>query len=201
MRVHPFSASGIARTVFTLPIVLLVTCSGQADAPRPSAAAPLQRPLHLAEAATGDCIPSEGRVASSLSPVFGSGFALSDGPVYPIIDDGQQRTFDTAGLIKMPQRGTGRPPVVKILWIADPSYRGPVLVRGERLVDSTPLHFRHGAVDGNGTVLSFPAAEASSSTSRWRTWPTSVDILSTGCYGFQIDGTGLSDVVVIREER
>jgi hypothetical protein len=92
-----------------------------------------------------------------------------------------------------PVRGGVRSP--KVLWLSDPSYDGPVLVRGLRLDDGSPMTFN----GGDGTELWLPPTPPAQSDfpgPGWRNWPSTVDIPGPGCYLLQVDGTGFSSQLV-----
>lgn len=88
----------------------------------------------------------------------------------------------------------GGVPSPKVLWLSDPSYDGPVLVRGLRLDDGGPVTFNGGDAElwlpsTSPVVSQFPAPG-------WRNWPSSVDIPGPGCYLLQVDGTDFSNQLV-----
>jgi hypothetical protein len=86
----------------------------------------------------------------------------------------------------------------KVFWYVLPSYRGPVLIRGRRLDGDGMLRFGPGKL---------PAPELRIARNETVTWqgqppgsrgvPSSVRVAVKGCYGFQIDGTSFSRVVVV----
>ena len=91
--------------------------------------------------------------------------------------------------------GSGFAPVRQIeqLWLIDPIYTGPVLVRGRSL-------------DGSGTVLfSQPGKQemaelhlmgGQARSPVWTVWVTYLDILPGRCVGYQVDGYFFSYVIV-----
>jgi hypothetical protein len=86
-----------------------------------------------------------------------------------------------------------------VLWISRPGYQGPLLIRGRQLDGPLAVGF------GNEIVpfaeLQLPpgtAAGAPLSPQGWRNWPSMSRLRSPGCYGWQIDGSDFSEVIVIR---
>jgi hypothetical protein len=81
--------------------------------------------------------------------------------------------------------------------VAAPSYSGPLLVRGGRLDGRGRLLFRQAAAHGgNGAALlggphemHFPSGDGV------RMWEAKLTFSAPGCYGLQVDGTGISRVI------
>ena len=79
----------------------------------------------------------------------------------------------------------------KTLWAIHPDYRGPVVIRGDRVDRPGRLRFnRRLARDFRHHKL--PSNERSG----WRYAPSHTALRGPGCYAFQIDGSGFSYVVV-----
>jgi hypothetical protein len=119
-----------------------------------------------------------------------SAFPLGPGPVYPNLGNASAIAGGGGDVIK---DGWD---FHKTLWAIAPSYRGPVLVRGRALRGAATLRFEH---PWNG-ALRLPALPAGASR-RWRYAPTDTLFSRSGCYGYQIDGTGFSTVVVFEAVR
>jgi hypothetical protein len=82
---------------------------------------------------------------------------------------------------------------VKVLWAADPSYAGPVLVRGRRIDGDGVIRFtRDGTLSGADKL----ALDPSTSENVERAWPSYTPVQSPGCYAYQIDGTTFNYTVV-----
>ena len=123
--------------------------------------------------------------------VFG-GSGIGQGPVYPGLGA-------HSGLLMATRDEQYGGPWFgdKVFWYVQPSYRGPVLIRGRRLDGPQIVRF-------NGKKL--PPAELhieSGQTVSWQGAPrgsrgvaSSVRIIAPGCYGLQIDGTSFSRVVI-----
>lgn len=80
----------------------------------------------------------------------------------------------------------------KVLWHAGPSYRGPVLIRGRQLDGGHLVRFERGEVPS--AELMFPAQPGNG----WRDWPSYTRVEAPGCYGWQVDGTNFTEVIVFR---
>jgi hypothetical protein len=156
----------------------------------------LERPLHLPHLKRGVRCPVSSvdrRVAWRRAHIFGVS-GIGRGPAYPGL--GFQH-----GLIRATTYAPYGGPWLgeKVFWYVLPSYRGPVLIRGRRLDGRQVLGF-----NGNrrpDRELRIPPHE----TVTWqgqprgsRGIPSAVRVTAAGCYGFQIDGTNFSRVVVVR---
>jgi hypothetical protein len=88
----------------------------------------------------------------------------------------------------------------KTLWAISPRYQGPVLIRGRRIDRSERVRFGGDAANPHGMVhASTPAFQITAdSTSEWRYYPTETLLPGSGCYAFQVDGAGFSDVIVFQ---
>jgi hypothetical protein len=157
--------------------------------------AALHRPLHLPRLAPGARCPVsrvDTRVAWARTHIFG-GSGIGRGPAYPGLGSTGGLLWATRD-VQYGSRWFGE----KVFWYVLPSYRGPVLIRGRRLDGPQAIGF-------NGARRPHP--ELRISPGAGVTWagrpkgsrgiPSSVRILTAGCYGFQIDGTSFSRVVVV----
>jgi len=113
------------------------------------------------------------------------GFGLGGGPVWPV-------GFGADGQQTLGQSANGWY-AVKVLWAADPSYTGPVLVRGRRIDGDGVIRFSTDGSLSGAEELAFDAATAGNVE---RTWPSYTLVQSPGCYAYQIDGTTFSHTVV-----
>jgi hypothetical protein len=170
-----------------------------------------QRPLNLPTLGpTGTCptTPMK-RISPSLAggrtaPTFGFG----SGPVY------------LSGIVFFYPTGLNN-----TVWLSEPGYQGPILVRGHQLNGSTPVGFSAfsdswatgqllGSVDLHATdrsgndvsvvsnvkvygELDLPSASGAPS-SHWRMWLTRTHIERPGCYAVQVDGPGFSESIVFQ---
>lgn len=156
----------------------------------------LRRPLHLPKLEQDARCPVshvDARVPWKRLNIFG-GAGIGWGPVYPGL--GARSGLLTA--TRDEQYG-GLWFGEKVFWYVRPSYRGPVLIRGRRLDGSQSIGF-------NGTRR--PDRELRISPLETVSWsgqprgsrgiPSAVRVLTAGCYGFQVDGTTFSRIVVVR---
>ncbi len=174
--------------LFNAPLDVRVRPRGQ-----PSIWERLERPFHTPTVPYGDPCPTTGRGSkgdlSRISPSY-TGTAWGEGPVYP------------GGL----DRGLGRPTLLyedpispssgfygsqwfgnKVLWIFDPVYAGPILIRGVEVDGGNELRFD----DGRVPPL---AIRTWSGASRDR--PSYTRVRTPSCYAYQIDGTTFSSTIV-----
>jgi hypothetical protein len=78
------------------------------------------------------------------------------------------------------------------LWIAGPGYPDrPALIRGGQIDGQNELRFEDG-VDPAGE-LRFEGADLGQG---WRHQPSYTRVSGPGCYAYQVDGLGLSEVIV-----
>lgn len=163
----------------------------------PDTWAMLRRPLHLPELglpADGSC-PSTGPFAAS--PDF---HIAGPGPVYPAGAAGD-------GLFAYGPGGTGDWKLVKGLWAANPSYTGPVLIRGGQLDGHDELRFfdEPGSptivtelhLDGQPDDTLVPLSDDAPFFPGWRYWGMTTLVRAPGCYAVQIDGWNFSEVVIV----
>ena len=184
------------RTRLVVAMLVAAAAACPAAAARQDAGAQwasLHRPLHLPKLAPGAACPLshvDRRVVWQGINIFG-GEGIGRGPVYP----GLPSAFFMATRDEQyggPWFGT------KVFWYVQPSYRGPVLIRGRRLDGPQRMGF-------NGRRVANPELRiARGETVSWegqprgsRGVPSGVRVLAAGCYGIQIDGTSFSRVVVI----
>lgn len=85
----------------------------------------------------------------------------------------------------------------EVTWTAVGGYTGPVLIRGGML-GSGGLGFGTGAVPYDELQLLDAGQGAPRVTGDGRAWITYTRIRSGGCYAYQVDGAGFSEVVVFR---
>jgi hypothetical protein len=182
-------------------VVGLAACNEESSAPGATgsgrAATTLadlrQRPLHIEKLGAGEaCLTARPR---RLSPAFGPG--LGDGPVYPV-------GFPKSGVLRFPY-----PPPKnslfagsewggqKVLWVSDPRYDGPILIRGEQLDGSNQVRFGQGSA-AILQELAFRRHSADNWEGGWRNFPSYTRLRGPGCYAYQVDGAGFSDVIIFR---
>ena len=88
----------------------------------------------------------------------------------------------------------------RVTWVADPSYEGPVLIRGRQLGGSGAVGFGEGHIPYDELQLNAPGSGAATPRGSGREWPTFTRVMAPGCYAYQVDGTGFSEVIVFRAQ-
>jgi hypothetical protein len=148
-------------------------------------------PLHLPALATGASCPISR--SHQLSAAFAPG--LGDGPAYPVgISHGVLR-FEYPPTSKDTVFGGSDWGGQKVLWVVDPSYHGAVLIRGGRLDGTESMRFGPGRDPARELRLPL---EQRNMTGGWANYPSYTRLRAAGCYGYQIDGTSFSKVIVFR---
>jgi hypothetical protein len=164
-------------------------CPGRVATPWPFPAA-LQRPLQLPKVPPGvPCPASEGQPLTT--PAFG-GVALGTGPARPLIAPGPGDQDPRHGIKvgSAPDRGWYS---FKTLWFTEPSYQGPVRIRGARVDGQGQVAFGERADAGE---LVIPPGPTVNSGAGYREAPGGTWIREPGCYAWQVDGVGFSTVIV-----
>lgn len=170
----------LARLLLAVPLVVSCTPALMSPAPVPSSADPgtvPPRPLTL-PAAGGTCPVTPGhKISDTTGPGLGSG------PVYPV-------GFGTTGVQQLGSQD-GDLFRIKVLWVADPTYAGPIRVRGARIDGTGRLEFSMDAGAPSGELL-LPVG----TSGMQRTWPSYTLVSGAGCYAYQVDGRDFSVVDV-----
>lgn len=147
-------------------------------------------PLKLPRLEPGQPCPQ-----AKLSQPYGNfGMGLGSGPVYVL--SGQNVISDP----EHPQ---------KVAWIADPNYIGPIRIRGGRLdgtgqvlLSGPDNHWRGAPVkmlEGTDLYPELDFLESHTNTSSpWRVWPSATYIATPGCYAWQVDGLGFTEIISIQ---
>jgi hypothetical protein len=181
--------------VFLVAALASALVSGCKSDSEPSTGPPRQAKssaprLALPSLADGESCPvsNERRV----TPQFGP--ALGVGPVYPVGIPHGLLEFIYAPVktqLWYPTDWGGE----KVLWVADPSYAGPILIRGGRI--DAPGRLGFGDQSMPDWKLSFPAGEAIVKGG-WRQFPSYTRLKAPGCYAYQIDGDGFQTLIVFK---
>ena len=163
-----------------------------ATSPRLSASL-FARPLHFPALAPGArCPVSRG---STMDNAYVTGAALGSGPVRVLLAD---RGDVLRGRVDLGASATPGWSAMQTLWIAMPGYTGPFVVRAARLGARAPIEVKPsqtGLSPGSGPLVVAAGATANSQDG-YRTVPGSTWVKSPGCYAWQIDGRGFSEILV-----
>jgi hypothetical protein len=163
------------------------TCLRSASGSIPRA---LDRPLRFSSLRSGETCPA------SLGRQMSFGVAVGTGPVRAILATAGDLHMGDADLDGDGVTGWRE---IKTLWVVQPSYQGPVVIRAERLDGSTPVVLGgSGALPSNAAPIVIPPGPTVNGTDGWRTAPSGTWAKSAGCYAWQVDGLTFSDVIVIR---
>lgn len=154
----------------------------------------LERPFHIRTIALGSRCPTAAPDArGDLTRIGFTGTAWGDGPAYPGLGSEAEpalRYLDpippASGFYGSAWFGQ------KVLWMVDPVYSGPVLVRGLQLDGPNELRFDRGTTPPRAMKI-FPGP-------RPRSRPSYTRIRARGCYAYQVDGLGFSKIIVFRAE-
>jgi hypothetical protein len=149
----------------------------------------LHRPLHFPHVLPASLCPSSvasestvGRALNGEKPVY----LMSVGDASAGVIEVSDQYADSKGWLEQ-----------KTPWAVERRYTGPMLVRGRRLDEPGPVRFAkaHGQ---HLSELRFAAGERNALDKRYRWLASAALFRSPGCYGFQVDGTSFSKVVVMR---
>ncbi len=169
-------------------------CGGAAcDVPSGGVPITLWKPLDLPKLGPGDACPFSPAqpVSRDFGPAAGTGSVFAAGlgrrAVLPFEYPPSKRSIFYGS-------GWGGE---KVLWIASPSYAGPVLIRGEQLNGSHLVGFSVGGGSAAYANLQFPPGKQQGDHG-WRSWPSETRLQASGCYAYQVDGTSFSEVIVFR---
>lgn len=147
----------------------------------------LARPLHLPVLHPGQACPVSPETGIHDSSDF-TGPALGVGPVHPL-------ALPTEPLISNTNQAPGWL-AMKSLWVSDPRYQGPFLVRIRRLDGSGPA-----GVLEDPTMTSFFVPDGPTFNSEpggYRAITGATWVKTPGCVAWQVDGLTFSNVIVIR---
>ena len=86
----------------------------------------------------------------------------------------------------------------QVTWIATGGYTGPLLIRGALLGGGAALGFGTRATPYDELQLLDAGRGAPRVGGNGRAWVTYTRVRAGGCYAYQVDGTGFSEVVVFR---
>jgi len=139
------------------------------------------RPLQLPTLAPGmPCPRSTGATVNT-----NVGPALGQGPIYPV-------GLGTDGVLHFGGVPRGGWYYAKVLWVAGPAYTDRhALIRGHQIDGPNDLRFEDGADPAD--ELRFEGADLGQG---WRHQPSYTRVSGAGCYAYQVDGIGLTELIV-----
>jgi hypothetical protein len=142
-----------------------------------------QRPLRLPALAAGAPCPINH--AHQVTTLYGPG--IGDGPGYAAMDGDGILTYAPPATFASTEWGGD-----KVLWYFPPAVRGPVLIRGHQLDGPNELRFDRGALPP--AELTFTAAGYD--PGGWSGQPSYTRVRAAGCYAYQVDGAGFTEIIV-----
>jgi hypothetical protein len=83
----------------------------------------------------------------------------------------------------------------KTLWFTEPSYQGPARIRGTRIDAPGAMAFGERP---DLAELIIPPGPTLNGRDGWREAPGGTYVKGPGCYAWQVDGVGFSDIIVFR---
>lgn len=124
------------------------------------------------------------------------GVALGSGPVRVLLADAGNVL---SGRVDLGTRSALGWFALQTLWFAMPRYSGPFVVRGSRLGKRAPIEVRPGGsgLSAGTGPLTVGRGNTLNTQDGYRTVPGSTWIRSPGCYAWQVDGRGFSEVIVV----
>jgi hypothetical protein len=88
--------------------------------------------------------------------------------------------------------------IAGVTWMVPGGYTGPLLIRGGMLGGGGAIGFGTGTVPYDELQLLDAGRGAPRVVAGGRAWITYSRVRAGGCYGYQVDGTGFSEMVVFR---
>jgi hypothetical protein len=180
-------------------IVLVVAAVGGYLIARTAVSSPrsvtlLARRLHFPSLVPrGRCPVSSG---STFDNAYFNGVALGNGPVRVLLAD---RGNISHGRVDLGESKAPGWSALQTLWFAMPGYDGPFVVRAARLGTRGPIEVQPNSTSlgpGRGPLM-IAAGPTLNTQAGYRTVPGSTWIRSPGCYAWQVDGQGFSEVIVV----
>jgi hypothetical protein len=137
------------------------------------------------------CPVSPQQVASNLAPGFGLGPAVGSGAIYALMGEMQRGVLIYSQAYSQSHYKDGWA-LSKVLWMAKPEVSGNILIRGRQIDGPNVIGFGMG--DTPESMLQWQAA----SKSGWASLPSEIRIRAPGCYAYQVDSQGGSEVIVFQ---
>ena len=152
--------------------------------------AEFRRPLALPSVEPGQACPAS--AGGELHTLAFGGYALGTGPARPIVPlEAGRDPAHGIPLTSLPRSGWYG---FKTLWFTDPSYHGPVLIRGARI--DAPGLIAFGESPELGELIIPPGPTLNEGRDGYREAPGGTYVKTPGCYAWQVDGQGFSSLIV-----
>jgi hypothetical protein len=187
----------LQREGLALPSTYQQACATEAQAsgclhvPAGPIPAALKHRMHFPVLRPGQRCPASRGTPFNTSQ-FG-GIALGTGPVRVIAGSNRRGIADLIN-------HTSTPPwlALKTLWFSLPAYQGPFIIRATRLGRPGPVALGESA---GMMPLVIPPGPTLNNFFGYRTVPGGLWVRSPGCYAWQVDGLGFSEIIVVRAVR
>jgi hypothetical protein len=191
-----------ARVDPSVPATYARACAATSDCvtvppgPVPTA---LRRPFHLPRLTVGQRCPTTDGIRFSNSELGGVG--LGNAPVRPVFGNRGGLLHGNVVLGRTEDPGWLG---VKTVWYSQPSYTGPWSVRAARLTGRGRIDLggepasptKPGGSRFSPTALVVPPGDTLNTGDGYRTDPRTTWITRPGCYAFEVDGLGFSELIV-----
>lgn len=194
----PTRVSAVLQRGLALPSTYRQACAAEAQlafgclhVPAGPIPAALEHRLHFPVLRPGHRCPASRGTRFNTSQ-FG-GVALGTGPVRVLAGSTRRGIADLIN-------PTSAPPwlALKTLWFSLPAYQGPFIIRATRLGRPGPVALGEGPAM---VPLVIPPGPTLNSFFGYRTVPGGLWVKSPGCYAWQVDGLGFSEIIVVRAVR
>lgn len=163
-----------------------------------------QQPLRLPTVTPGTpCPTAHGHLLAT-----GEGMAVGSGPLYAVLGQLQSTGADERqrqGILQFEDAqaygtGTSGWGGMKVLWVIDVHYTGPVLIRGRQVDGPHDVRFNGGLdqlYNSDAQPPPLPALRLLGPPPETN-WPSQTRLQAPGCYAFQVDGLTFSEVIVFQ---
>jgi hypothetical protein len=122
--------------------------------------------------------------------------AWGPGPAYPVIPASQSPARPIISFEFPPPAGLGDWGQQKVLWSIATAFRGRVVIRGRQLDGAGEVRFDRW--NGGFDASRYPYPSASLHLSGSGGHPATTRVKTAGCYAYQVDGRGVSTIVVFQ---
>ncbi len=161
-----------------------------------------QRPPHMPTRIPGTPCPT---TPGHRLPT-GEGIAVGSGPLYAVLGQGSSTGADERqGILQYVDAqaygtGTSGWGGMKVLWVIDVHYSGPVLIRGHQVDGPHDVRFNGGLDQLYNTDALSPPLQALRllGPPPETNWPSQTRLQAPGCYAYQVDGLSFCEVIVFQ---
>jgi len=167
--------------------------------PEPAELAALRaRPLRLPTVAAGDPCPVTRPARLDPPPPvghsLGTGWALGHAPLFP------DASFFNGDPVRLRVSTVATRPgwyAAKAPWASRTGYLGWALIRTARLDGPGRARVELQVADGTRRISDALPVNVQAD---WQFWPGTTEVTGAGCYAYQVDGSGFTEMIVFRAE-